>query len=288
MVSKRFSIFEIIAVLLLFCIGIICFLPFVHLLAKSFSNSNAVISGKVVFLPVGFQLDVYRLVLNNRLFWQSFRNSIFITVVGTALAMATTILAAYPLSKKNFIGQKFVLLLYVFSMLFYGGTIPIYILMQTLGLLNNVWSIIIPFLVVPFNLFIIKSGFEAIPDSIEESAKLDGANNYTILTRFYLPLSLPTIATIALFYAVNYWNEYYHAMIFITRQEAKPLQLYLYEMITSAAESSSELGFEASLNLSSSGMQAGAIVVGMLPVVLLYLGAQKYFKKGLTIGSVKG
>lgn len=280
--------FQIFAVILLIILGLLCLLPILHLVAKSFSETNAVIAGKVNFLPVGFQLDTYKLIADNAIFWRTFANSVFITIVGTLVSMTVTILAAYPLSKPYFRGRKFILLLYVFSMLFYGGTIPTYIIMQQLGLLNTLWAQIIPFIVVQLNLFILKTGFENIPEAIEESARMDGAGHFRILGQFYIPLALPTIVTVALFYAVNYWNGYYHAMLFVTDQSKKPLQLYLYEMITSAQASTQELGFEASMNLSSSGMQAAAIVLGMIPVVIIYLIAQKYLISGMTIGSVKG
>ncbi len=286
--NKRFSIFTLVTYSLFFVLMMVCILPFLHLIAKSFSGNNAVIAGLVAFVPIDFQVGVYAYVMQNKLFWQAFQNSLFITGVGTLASMFVTVLAAYPLSKPSFKGRKLVLLMYVFSMLFYGGTIPIYILMRTLGLLNTLWAMIIPFLVIPFNLFIIKTYFEGIPEGIEESAKIDGATQTTILTKIVLPLSSPTLATIGLFYIVNYWNAYYHAMLFVNKQQAKPLQLYLYEMINSAAATSTELGVEAAMNLSTGGMQAASIVLGMLPVVIMYPFVQKYFVHGLTIGSVKG
>lgn len=160
--------------------------------------------------------------------------------------------------------------------------------MQSLHLLNTLWAVIIPFLVVQFNLFIMKTGFEAVPSALEESARIDGAGHFTIFSRIYLPLAMPTVATISLLYGVNYWNNYYHSMLFITKQSAKPLQLYLYELITSASMLSSENAFETSLNLPSSGMQAAAIVLSMIPVIIFYLVCQRYLISGMTIGSVKG
>lgn len=268
-------------------VALVCLLPYLHLIAKSFSGNFAVVAGKVGFWPVDFQLDVYGYVVRNGVFWQAFRNSVLITVLGTIASMAVTVLAAYPLSKPDFRGRRLILLLYVFSMLFYGGTIPIYILMQSLRLLNTLWAMIIPFLVTQFNLFVMKTFFEGIPTAIEESAKIDGAGQMRILLCIVLPLSLPSLATIALFYAVNYWNGFYHAMLFVNKQDVKPLQLYLYEMIGAAANTS-ELDPEAAMSISSGGVQAASIVLGTLPIVLLYPFAQKYFVHGLTIGSVKG
>ena len=285
---NKFNFVSLLIYILMILLALICLLPVVHLIAKSFSGYNAVIAGRVAFLPIDFQLDVYSYVLHNGLFWRAFINSVIITLGGTFLSLFVTIFAAYPLSKKNFRGKKFILLLYIFSMLFYGGTIPVYILMQSLHLLNTLWAVIIPFLVVQFNLFIMKTGFETVPSALEESAKIDGAGHFTIFSRIYFPLSTPTVATIALLYGVNYWNNYYHSMLFITKQSAKPLQLYLYELITSASMLSSENAFESTMNLPSSGMQAAAIVLSMIPVVIFYLLCQRYLISGMTIGSVKG
>lgn len=287
MKTRRISFSAIIIYVIMIGISLICVLPILHLIAKSFSGYNAVVAGKVAFLPVDFQLDVYKYVLDNSLFWRAFSNSLIITVGGTLLAVIVTVLAAYPLSKPDFRGRKGILLMYVFSMLFYGGTIPVYILMQSLHLLNTLWAVIVPFLVVQFNLFVMKTGFEAVPHALEESARIDGAGQFTIFRKIFIPLTTPTIATVALLYGVNYWNNYYHSMLFITRQSVKPLQLYLYELITSASTLSSENAFESAMNLPSSGMQAASIVLSMIPVVILYLMAQKYLISGMTIGSVK-
>lgn len=273
--------------LLFVVLCLLCILPFVHLVAKSFSSNAAVISGSVSFWPKGFQLDVYRYVFNSQMFWQAFQNSLFITVVGTLISTSVTVLSAYPLSKQHFRGRKVILLLYVFSMLFFGGTVPIYMFMQTVGLLNTLWAVIVPFTVSQFNLFIMKTFFEEIPESIEESAIIDGARPARILISIVLPLSLPSIATISLFYAVNYWNGYYHAMLFITNPKVKPLQLYLYELINTASRIA-ELDPEQAQNLSSIGVQAASIIIGTLPILLTYPFAQRYFVHGLTLGSVKG
>ncbi len=177
--------------------------------------------------------------------------------------------------------------MYVFSMLFFGGTVPIYIFMQTLGLLNTLWAVIVPFTISQFNLFVMKTFFEQIPESIEESALMDGARPMRILLSIVLPLSMPVIATISLFYAVNYWNGYYHAMLFITNPKVKPLQLYLYELINTASRIA-ELDPEQAQNLSSIGVQSASIIIGTLPILLAYPFAQRYFVHGLTLGSVKG
>lgn len=273
--------------LLLTFAGLICLLPFIHMVAKSFSGSGAVSAGHVSFWPLDFTFNTYRYVLSDKLFWQSFRNTATITIAGTLIALTITTMAAYPLSKPSFRGRKVILLLYVFSMLFYGGMVSIYILMRTLNLTNTLLSQIIPLALSQYNLFVMKTFFEGLPEAIEESARIDGAGPGRTLISIVLPLSMPSLATIALFYAVAYWNAYYHAMIFVTRADVKPLQLYLYEMIKNL-QNVSELNPVDAAGLSSSGMQAAAIVVSSIPILIVYPFLQRYFVHGLTLGSVKG
>ena len=273
--------------LLLALVSLICLLPFVHMIAKSFSGAAAVSAGRVTFYPINFTLNTYRYVLQDSLFFSSFRNSVMITVGGTLLSLTFTVLAAYPLSKQHLRGRRVILLLYVFTMLFYGGMVSIYVFMRTLNLLNTLTCQIIPLLVSQYNLFVMKTFFEGIPESIEESAHIDGAGPLRTLVSIVLPLSLPSLATIGLFYAVAYWNNYYHPMLFITRADVKPLQMYLYELITTT-QNLYEVDPVIAAGLSSSGMQAAAIVVSTLPILLVYPFLQKYFIKGLTVGSVKG
>ena len=274
-------------IMLLALVSLICLLPFVHMIAKSFSGAAAVSAGRVTFYPIDFTLNTYRYVLQDSLFFSSFRNSVIITVGGTLLSLTFTVLAAYPLSKQHLRGRRVILLLYVFTMLFYGGMVSIYVFMRTLNLLNTLACQIIPLLVSQYNLFVMKTFFEGIPESIEESAHIDGADPLRTLVSIVLPLSLPSLATIGLFYAVAYWNNYYHPMLFITRADVKPLQMYLYELITTT-QNLYEVDPVIAAGLSSSGMQAAAIVVSTLPILLVYPFLQKYFIKGLTVGSVKG
>lgn len=278
---------RILNIVLLALVSLICLLPFVHMIAKSFSGAAAVSAGWVTFYPIDFTLNTYRYVLRDSLFFSSFRNSVIVTVGGTLLSLTFTVLAAYPLSKQHLRGRRVILLLYVFTMLFYGGMVSIYVFMRTLNLLNTLACQIIPLLVSQYNLFVMKTFFEGIPESIEESAHIDGAGPLRTLVSIVLPLSLPSLATIGLFCAVAYWNNYYHPMLFITRADVKPLQMYLYELITTT-QNLYEVDPVIAAGLSSSGMQAAAIVVSTLPILLVYPFLQKYFIKGLTVGSVKG
>ncbi|MDF2653441.1 MAG: binding-protein-dependent transport system inner rane component [Paenibacillus sp.] len=265
-------------------------LPFANVLSKSVSEEWAVISGKVGIFPVGFQLETMKFVITSNQFIRSFSVSLFITVVGTALSLCITAITAYPLSKRHLPGIGIVMLLFIFTMLFNGGIIPNYMLMRNLGLLDNLWSLILPSIVSVFNLLVMKSYFEGLPESLEESARIDGARTFTILFRILLPLSGPVLATIALFYAVSYWNDFFNAMIYINSPSLKPLQLYLRDVVLNA--SSATAGMEATqddmMNLSPDNIRSATVIASTIPILLLYPYLQKYFIKGVLIGSVKG
>ena len=265
---------------------------FFTLLAKSLSSEKALVSGKVKLLPVEFQTGTYKFVLGNSQFINAFKVSIFITVVGTLLGLIMTVLIAYPLSKKLLKGRSGLLLYFVFAMIFNGGLIPTYLVMQKLNLVNNIWVLILPTLVNVYNMLIMKNYFESLPDSIEESAKVDGASDFRILVQIILPLSKPVLATIALFFAVAHWNSYYNAMIYITRVDLKPLQLYLKELVASTKNTLEQAGYEPDIegmyNSSPEAVQAASIIAATVPILVVYPFLQKYFVKGVLVGSVKG
>nr|WP_144922083.1 carbohydrate ABC transporter permease [Paenibacillus bovis] len=287
MSKSKLDLFSVINTIILSIIGILCLLPFAHVLAKSISSKNAIIAGDISFLPKGFQIDTFKYVIFETGFANSLLISVFITAVGTFCSLLFTVMAAYPLSKPDFKGRKLILLIYVFSMLFYGGIIPSYILMHSLGLINTVWSMIIPFLIVPFNLLVVKTFFEGLPESIVESAKIDGASNMRILFSIILPISRPVLATIGLFIAVSYWNDFFHPLLFISKPSLKPLQLYLYDMVTSSGDQFWQMGLEEMANITIEGVKATTIIAAVLPILFVYPFLQKHFEKGLTIGSVK-
>ncbi|WP_317890153.1 carbohydrate ABC transporter permease [Paenibacillus sabuli] len=268
--------------------GLVTLLPFVNLTAKSLSSEAAVVSGSVNLWPVGFQLGTYQYVLEDAMFLTSLGNSVLLAVVGTALGLFVTTITAYPLSRLRLRGRKWLLLMFVFTMLFSGGLIPMYLLMQALGLVNTMPALFLPAAINVFNLLIIKNYFEALPDSLEESAKIDGASNVRTLFRIMLPLSLPVMATIALFFAVYFWNDYFTAMIYITNQDLKPLQLFLKELLVSSSSEFLKDNVDAALNTTPQSIQAASILLATLPILLVYPFLQKYFVKGVLVGSVKG
>lgn len=178
--------------------------------------------------------------------------------------------------------------MFIFAMLFHGGIIPNYLLMRNLGLLDNIWVLILPSLVNVFNLLIVKNFLEAIPESLEEAARIDGASTFGILFRIVLPISTPVLATVGLFYAVAYWNDFFRAMIYISRPNLKPLQLYLYEIVTQTQRPMTDIPVDSMMNLTPAAVRAATIMAATIPIILVYPFLQRYFVKGIIIGSVKG
>ncbi|WP_106769975.1 carbohydrate ABC transporter permease [Paenibacillus faecalis] len=268
--------------------GLTTIIPFVNLIAKSLSSEEAVISGTVGLLPVGVQFETYKYVLQDSMFLSAFKTSVLLTVIGTTLSLTMTTITAYPLSKVRLRGRKWLLLMFVFTMLFSGGLIPTYLLMHNLKLLNTLPVLFLPSMISVFNMLIMKNYFEGLPDSLEESAKLDGGGNFRILIHIMLPLSMPVLATIALFYAVAFWNDFFAAMIYITDPELKPLQLYLKELIISSSGDFLRDNVDAAINTTPQSIQASSIILATIPILLVYPFLQKYFVKGVLVGSVKG
>ncbi|MFD0682813.1 MULTISPECIES: carbohydrate ABC transporter permease [unclassified Paenibacillus] len=264
-------------------------LPFANVLSKSISEEWAVVSGKVGIFPVGFQLHTMEYVVTSAQFIRSFMVSVGITVVGTLISILLTAVTAYPLSKRHLPGISFIMVLFVFTMMFNGGIIPNYLLMRNLNLINSLWSLILPAMISVFNLLVIKSYYESLPEALEDSAKMDGAKTYTILFRIILPLSGPVLATIGLFYAVYFWNDFFNPMLYISDASLKPLQLYLRDIVMDADSSSAlNKSVDDLMNVSPEGVRAATVIASTIPILLVYPFLQKYFIKGVLIGSVKG
>ena len=275
---------------MLILIGALMLFPFLNMAAKSFSSENAILTGKVLFWPVGFQTGTYKYVMRQAQFWNSFKVSVMITLMGTAGAMIISCLTAYPLSKTWLYGRKPLLLLFVFTMLFGGGMVPSYLLMRSLGLINTIWVLFVPAMLSVYNMILLKNFFEDIPDSIEESAELDGAGSLRILVSIVLPMSLPAIATIGLFYAVGFWDNYMSGLLYITKPDLKPLQQYLYEIVTESINVDETLSMDAQENaaLNTDAIRSATIMLACVPIMCVYPFLQKYFVKGMRVGSVKG
>ncbi|GGD82932.1 carbohydrate ABC transporter permease [Paenibacillus nasutitermitis] len=280
------AIFEIVNYFLLSIVIVACLLPLLNIAAKSFSSEAYVLAGEIFIWPKGFSVQAYEIVLGSRRFWTSFGNTVFITVVGTALNTTLTIFAGYALSRKRLRGQSVIMFLFIFSMLFSGGIIPTYLIMKEVGLLNSLWALIIPGLVAPFNMIIMRLYFYNIPDSMEESAKIDGASHFRILFAIMIPLAMPSIATISLFYAVEYWNNYFDALIYLNKHSLFPLQVYLREIILNAS-SADVNNIDLMLNTAQESVRGATVVAATLPILVVYPFLQKHFVKGAMLGAVK-
>lgn len=270
-------------------LGLVTLLPMIHVFSKSVSSDWALVSGRVDLLPVGFQLDTLATVVTSYAFGRAFLISAIVTSVGTLLSILVTAITAYPLSKRHLPGITFIMVLFVFTMLFNGGLIPNYLLIRELHLINNLWSLILPAMISVFNMLVIKSYYEGLPEALEESARIDGARSYTILFRIILPLSMPVLATIALFYAVGFWNDYFSPMLYISDPALKTLQLHLRDVVMEN-DTANAINKSADdlMNMSPESIRAATVVASTVPILLVYPFLQKYFIKGVLIGSVKG
>lgn len=281
-------VISVVSYLVLGMMALIAIIPCLHVIAKSVSSGAAVTAGKVTFYPIGIQLETIRFILTQTSFPRALLNTVLVTVVGTVVSMLVTVTTAYPLSKPDLKGRKVILVLYIFSMVFYGGMVPSYLVVKALGILDTYAALILPFVIVQFNMLIVKSYFEGLPESIEESAKLDGAGYFRILFSIICPISKPVIATVSLLYAVNYWNNYFHALLYTSSPSMKTLQLFLYDTIYEAESMVDMLIGSNAQNVSVEGIRSASVILSMIPIVLLYPFVQKYFVQGITIGSVKG
>lgn len=291
MKTRRLTLFSVLNTIVMLLIVAAAGLPFLHVVAKAFSSETAVIAGKVLFLPRDLELGSIAYVAGQYLFRRSFLNSVFITVVGATLSVTITAMAAYPLSKPALPGRPLILGLFVFTMLFSGGLVPTYMLIRNVGLLDSLWSLILPGSINVFYLLLMKNFFETLPDSIEESAIVEGAPRWLILVKIVIPLSMPAIATVTLFYAVLLWNSFFDALMYINSASKSPLQLYLRGVILEATMSETQVGQatpDELLKLSPESIRAATIVLSTLPIVLVYPFLQRYFVKGIVIGSIKG
>ncbi len=265
-----------------------CLLPFLHVTALSVSSNEAVVAQKVTILPIGFNLEAYVRVLKDATMIRSLFLTIEITVIFTLLGLFLTVCCAYPLTKKRLKGRKYMSFVCIFTLYFTGGMIPNYILISNLNLINSMWSLILPLAFSAYNMIIIKSFFMNIPESLEESAYLDGCSDVGILLKIVLPLSKPVLATIALFFAVGRWNAFQDALFYITKPNLYPLQLKL-NLIVSASASTESLGESVgAAQLVPEVLKAACVMFATIPIIIVYPWLQKYFVSGVMLGSVKG
>lgn len=287
--TRGYKIFNVFNLVFVGVLGILCVLPFLHTFSVSFSSASAATGKMVTFWPVDFTLESYKLTLGNDSFFRSIWITIQRTVLGTALSIFTLCLAAYPLSKTDHVlkGRTMISWIYVFTMLFSGGIIPLYLVVLKLGLLNSLWALILPKMVVVFNLVLLINFFRAISEDYDEAALMDGAGYWRILFTIYIPLSTPALATLSLFTMVWHWNSWFDGLIYMSEFRNYPLATFLQTLVVQLDFTQLDLDPEDVKNLSQRALNAAQIMLGTLPILMVYPFLQRYFVKGIQLGGVK-
>lgn len=293
MVGKRSAselLFDILNYVTLTLLIIVTIYPCLYVVFASFSDPVLIYKGsKLLFWPRGFTTGTYELVFKYPALWTSYLNTIFYVVAGTAISMLLTIMGAYGLSRRYLPGRMIFTFIIVFTMYFAGGMIPSFLLVKDLKLLDTVWAMLLPGAVNTFNLIIMLTYFKGIPETLEEAAKIDGANEYLILFRIFIPLALPVIAVIALYYAVAKWNTYFQALIYINDRKLYPLQIVLREIIIQNDPAMLQgMGVYDDMDAHAENVKYATIVVATVPILSFYPFLQKYFVKGVMVGAIKG
>jgi putative aldouronate transport system permease protein len=285
------SAFDVVNVALLTILGLVTLFPLYYVVLISFADYSAVQRQLIYILPTSFNTDAYKLIFHEPLFFNSFLVSVFITVTGTLLSMLCTTAGAYALSKKSVPGHRLMFGFILVPMFFTGGLIPYYLTIMNLGLINKVWVMVLPGAVSSFYLILTRNFFQELPPSLEESAKIDGANEVSILWKIVIPTSAPVIATISLFYAVDKWNDYWTALLFISTRALYPLQLVLRETILDVTQiMASSIGAEIARSNRPQytlALQMAILTISTIPIFLVYPFLQKHFTKGIMLGAIK-
>lgn len=291
MIRGRADVVIDIAVYIIMILMAIIFLyPVIYTIANSFSGADAVLRREVWLWPVDFSLRSYELVMEHQYVLPAYWNTIVYTVLGTAYSLVLTVLGAYPLSRSYLPFRNFIMLLIPFTMMFGGGLIPTYLLVRDLGLVNKIWALVLPCAVTPFNLILLRTSMQEIPDAIEESAKIDGANDWIILIRIILPMCMASLMTITLLYFVAKWNDWFNALIYLNDRSMYPVQLILREILVNNEDKmlNQALLRDSKNSVSSLGFKCAIMVIAMAPLIIIYPFVQRFFVKGILIGAVKG
>ena len=287
--KKKVDYIDVIAHVIMVLVSITILYPMLNTIAKSFSGASAITSGKVSIFPVDFTMYAYQYVMEQEKIIRSFGNSIYYTALGVTCNLLATAMMAYPLSKMKLIGRSWIMKLVTFTMYFTGGTIPTYLLVHSMGLLNSEWSLVLPNLIWTMDLIICINGYQAIPESLYEAAYLDGATEFQVFTKIALPLTKATLASIGLFFFMGHWNSFFLPLLYIRDVDKMPLQVVLRNILI---EEQGMDGFgpnnELGQYLTADSIKNAIIVVTMVPVMIVYPAVQKHFVGGVMIGSVKG
>lgn len=275
------------AVVILFTLS--CLLPLLNMVAISFSGSDAVAANEVGLLPKDFNVTTYKKLLNDAQFWKSFLISVERVVLGLAINMFFTVSMAYPLSKskRRFPAREIYIKFVIFAMLFSGGIIPLFMVVSKLHMTNTIWSLVLPGAVPVFNVILLINFFKGVPESLDEAARIDGASPVQILLKIYLPVSLPALATVALFSIVNHWNDYFSGLLYMSKAAMYPLQTYIQQLTVDITQVTDAEQLKQIASMNNRTFNATKIVVSTIPLLIIYPFLQKYFVTGMVIGAVK-
>jgi len=277
--------FNSVVYLILAAVAAASIFPLLYVVSMSLTPYSEVVkNGGFVIVPRSLSFEAYNRIFADPALGRSMLVTVFVTVVGTAVNLLLTTVAAYPLSRRKLQGRSFFLLFIVITMLFNGGLIPTYLIVQSLGLLDSVWALIVPGAIATFNVLVMKSFFENLPEELFESARIDGAQEFRILWQIVLPLSVPSVLTVGLFYMVGHWNSFFSAVLYITDRDLYPLQVVIRNMLL--LTQSNEL--QAEVTVPTAAMQMAAVIAGSLPIIVVYPFIQKHFTKGMLLGAIKG
>lgn len=278
-------IFDILNTIIMLLIGLIMLYPFWYILVGSVSSVEHIYSGRFLLWPDEFRTDAYTFMLKNKNVAASFLNSLFVTSIGTIISMTLSYMGAYVLSKRYLPARKILTIFLVFTMLFSGGLIPLYLLVNKIGLINRIWALILPTCLSTYYIIIMRNFLMTIPETLEEAAEIDGAGQLKIMMRIYLPLSAPILATVILFYAVGYWNSFFYATIFLNDSQYWTLQVLLRELVLMSNAAALD---SASGTVLTENAKMALIIITSVPIIIVYPFLQRYFVKGMVMGSVKG
>ena len=291
---RRVERFDLVVIAVLFVTGAVTLYPVINVFSISLSHPNEVARG-ITWLPRHLDLSAYQFILDHPMIGVGYRNSLIYVTIGTTINLVMTCLCAYPLSKKGLVGRKFVMLLIVFTMFFSGGLIPTYLLVRALGMVNTMWALLIPGAIAAYNMIILRTFFQSIPEDLEESAFLDGAGRWRILASIVLPLSKAGLAAIGLFYALGHWNSYFNALIYLNDAEKYPLtmivrEIVLQEVVAKRQELSGDVfdaEREAKFAAYTQNFRYATVFVSIIPMLIIYPFLQRYLVQGVMIGSLK-
>ena len=292
--SRKDKIFDLTVIIFLSILMLTMLYPFIYIISASLSDYKYIGSGEVWLLPKGVNFDAYKRILAEKEIWTGYRNTIFYTVVGTVINIFVTMICAYPMSRKDLCGRGFFTILFTIPMFVGGGIIPTYLLIKGMHLLNTPWVMIIPGAMGIWNMIIARTFIQGLPYELQEAAAVDGCSNIRIFVKIIMPLSSPVIAVLVLYYGIGHWNEYFGALIYITNRKLYPLQLILREILVQQEMSSGmmktteELIGAAKQAEIAETLKYSTIIVSTLPVIIIYPFFQKYFEKGMMVGSIKG